>query len=215
MADWPAIVRKFWREYADSKASLQQQKSAPALCQDLAARRRADLTSLLMVETVISIRTARVGDEADIASVHDAAWREAYRGVIPGRELEQMIARRGSAWWRVAIARRTPLLVLEFSDTVVGYVSYGRNRVPALGYGGEIFELYLSPECQGCGFGRRMFDASRKDLASHGYATFVVWALADNERAVGFYQRLGGRIVRRAHETFGGQERERIAFGFS
>ena len=41
-----------------------------------------------MVETVISIRTARLGDEDEIASVHDAAWREAYRGVIPGRELE-------------------------------------------------------------------------------------------------------------------------------
>jgi ribosomal protein S18 acetylase RimI-like enzyme len=167
-----------------------------------------------MVETVISIRPARLGDEGDIASVHDAAWREAYRGVIPGRELERMIARRGPAWWRLAIARRTPLLVLEFGDSVVGYVSYGRNRVPTLGYGAEIFELYLAPECQGCGFGRRMFEAARKDLVGHGYATLVVWALADNERAIGFYRRLGGRVVRRAHETFGGQERERIAFGF-
>ena len=122
-----------------------------------------------MVETVISIRAARLGDEGEIATVHDAAWREAYRGVIPGRELERMIARRGPEWWRLAIARRTPLLVLEFGDSVVGYISYGRNRVPALGYGGEIFELYLAPECQGCGFGRRMFDAARKDLAGHGY----------------------------------------------
>jgi ribosomal protein S18 acetylase RimI-like enzyme len=168
----------------------------------------------VMVETVISIRGARLGDEGDIAGVHDAAWREAYRGVIPGRELERMIARRGAAWWRTAISRRTPLLVLEFEDSVVGYVSYGRNRVPALGYGGEIFELYLAPECQGCGLGRRMFDAARKDLAGHGYPTMVVWALADNDRAVGFYRRLGGRVLRRAHETFGGQDRERVAFGF-
>jgi ribosomal protein S18 acetylase RimI-like enzyme len=105
-------------------------------------------------------------------------------------------------------------LVLEFSDSVVGYVSYGRNRVPALGYGGEIFELYLAPECQGCGFGRRMFDAARKDLAGHGLSNLVVWALADNERAVSFYRRLGGRVLRRARETFGGQQRERVAFGF-
>jgi len=53
-----------------------------------------------MVETVISIRTARHGDEIQIARVHDAAWRDAYQGVIPGRELERMIARRGPAWWR-------------------------------------------------------------------------------------------------------------------
>src|SRR5271154_5931202 len=106
-----------------------------------------------MVETVISIRAARLGDESEIASVHDAAWREAYRGVIPGRELERMIARRGPAWWRLAIARRTPLLVLEFADSVVGYVSYGRNRVPALGYGGGGFPPYFGAGGAGRGVG--------------------------------------------------------------
>lgn len=167
-----------------------------------------------MAETLISIRTARKGDETRIAAVHDAAWREAYRGMIPGRELERMIARRGPAWWRNAILRGTRLLVLECADTISGYASYGRNRVPTLTYGGEIFELYLSPEYQGGGFGRRMFDAARKDLADHGHRTFVVWALAENDRALGFYRRLGGRIVRRAPEAFGGQTRERVAFGF-
>ena len=58
----------------------------------------------VMVETVISIRPARLGDEVQIARVHDSAWREAYQGVIPGRELERMILRRGPAWWRQAIA---------------------------------------------------------------------------------------------------------------
>ncbi len=167
-----------------------------------------------MVETVISIRTARRGDETRIAAVHDSAWREAYRGVIPGRELEQMIARRGPVWWRNAILRGTRLLVLEIGDALCGYTSYGRNRVPALSYGGEIFELYLAPEYQGGGFGRRMFDAARKDLADHGYRSLIVWALAENDRASGFYKRLGGRVVRRAPETFGGETRERVAFGF-
>src|SRR5271154_7486263 len=108
-----------------------------------------------MVETVISIRAARLGDESEIAPVHDAAWRDPYRGVIPGRELERRPPRRGPAWWRLAIARRTPLLVLEFADSVVGYVSYGRNRVPALGYGGGVFELFPGPEGPGCGVGGR------------------------------------------------------------
>jgi ribosomal protein S18 acetylase RimI-like enzyme len=183
-----------------------------ARCQDLAAWPRVDIKSADGANGHFHPDGA-TGDEVDIAR-HDAAWREAYRGVIPGRELERMIARRGPSWWRLAIARRTPLLVLEFGGSVVGYVSYGRNRVPALGYGGEIFELYLAPECQGCGLGRRMFEAARKDLTGHGYGSIVVWALAENERAIGFYRQLGGRIVRRAHETFGGQDRERVAFGF-
>ena len=167
-----------------------------------------------MVETVISIRGARFGDEAGIARVHDEAWREAYRGVIPGRELERMIQRRGPKWWRQAILGGTRLTVLDFAGQIAGYASYGRNRMPQLAYAGEVFELYLAPEYQGGGFGRRMFEAAQKDLADHGYRSFLVWALADNERALAFYGRLGGRIVRRAHEKFGQETRERVAFGF-
>ena len=117
-----------------------------------------------MVDTLISIRTARDGDEVSIADVHDAAWRDAYQGVIPGRELERMIARRGPMWWRNAIARGSRLLVLDFGDKLAGYVSYGRNRVPALTYSGEIFELYLAPEYQGGGFGRRCSRLRKKIL---------------------------------------------------
>src|SRR5947209_19355903 len=107
-----------------------------------------------MVEKVISIRNARPADAEAIAEVHDAAWRDAYRGIIPGRELERMVARRGPRWWQTAILRGTRLAVLEFDDSIVGYSSYGRNRVPTLPYGGEVFELYLAPEFQGLGFGR-------------------------------------------------------------
>ena len=55
-----------------------------------------------MVKSVVSIRHASPGDAEDIAFVHDVSWRDAYRGVIPGVELERMIARRGPNWWRSA-----------------------------------------------------------------------------------------------------------------
>src|SRR5947209_1042047 len=167
-----------------------------------------------MVETLISVRMARPGDERGIAAVHDAAWRDAYRGVIPGRELERMVQRRGPAWWRQAIRAGTRLIVLDFADQIAGYASYGRNRMPALRFGGEIFELYLTPEYQGVGLGKRMFEAARADLSAHGFPTFVVWALGGNDRAMDFYQRRGGAIVRRARERFGKETRERVAFGF-
>ncbi len=167
-----------------------------------------------MADTVITIRGARGSDAEAIAAVHDAAWRDAYRGIIPGRELEKMVARRGPKWWQTAILSGSRLSVLDFDDAIGGYASYGRNRVPALPFGGEVFELYLAPEFQGLGFGKRLFEWARKDLADHGYGSVLIWALADNERAVSFYQKLGGRIVRRADERFGQETRGRIAFGF-
>ena len=168
-----------------------------------------------MVEKVISIRNARPADAEAIAEVHDAAWRDAYRGIIPGRELERMIARRGPRWWQAAISRGSRLVVLDFGGRIAGYASYGRNRVPAMPYSGEIFELYLAPEFQGLGMGRRLFDAARRDLNEHGYVSTLVWALADNERALDFYTRLGGKIIRRAEERFGDETRGRVAFGFA
>ena len=167
-----------------------------------------------MTAALITIRRARPRDAPEIAGVHDVAWRDAYRGIIPGRELEKMVARRGPDWWQAAINHGSRLLVLEFDELIAGYVSYGRNRVTALPYQGEIFELYLAPEFQGVGFGQRLFDAARRDLQAFGYNSTLVWALSDNDRAIGFYKHLGGRIVRQAHERFAGEMRGRVAFGY-
>jgi ribosomal protein S18 acetylase RimI-like enzyme len=167
-----------------------------------------------MVKTAFSIRHARPGDAEEIARVHDESWRDAYRGVIPGVELERMIARRGPTWWLSAIERGTGLLVLDFDNKIGGYSTYGRNRVPSMPYSGEIFELYLSPQYQGLGLGRRLFAVARRELAEHGYLSTIVWALADNEKALAFYRSLGGQTVRRAEERFGNDMLTRVAFGF-
>ncbi|OYX11888.1 MAG: GNAT family N-acetyltransferase, partial [Rhizobiales bacterium 32-66-8] len=44
---------------------------------------------------LIEIRRAKPQDASAIAGVHDAAWLTAYRGIIPGLELERMVERRG------------------------------------------------------------------------------------------------------------------------
>ena len=167
-----------------------------------------------MSQALITIRRALPGDAEQIAAVHDGAWREAYRGLIPGRELERLIARRGPDWWRRAVAQGSRLLVLSLHGTIGGYVSYGRNRAPSMDFDGEIFELYLAPEYQGMGFGARLYKAARHDLAANGLDSTLVWTLSDNDRAVAFYRRLGGEPVRRASELFGSEKLGRLAFGF-
>src|SRR5262249_18814010 len=78
--------------------------------------------------------------------------------------------------------------------------NYGRNRARSLYYDGEVYELYLRPEFQGLGFGRKLFSAVRRDLVQSGLNSLVVWALSDNEPAVGFYRALGGPAVARSSE---------------
>ena len=52
-----------------------------------------------MTTHVIGVRRAEARDAEAITAVHDAAWRFAYDGMIPAKELTRIIARRGPRWW--------------------------------------------------------------------------------------------------------------------
>lgn len=167
-----------------------------------------------MSTVLIEIRRAKPSDALAVAGTHDEAWRNAYQGIIPGAELEKLIIRRGPDWWDSAIRKGSRIALLQFGDHIAGYANYGRNRARSLFYDGEIYELYLKPEFQGLGFGRRLFSAARKDLAQSGLKSLVIWALSDNEPAVEFYRALGGRAVARSSERFGSKVLDKVAFAW-
>lgn len=167
-----------------------------------------------MSTILIEVRRAKPSDATAIATTHDDAWRAAYQGVIPGPELDKLINRRGPGWWESAIRKGSRVAILVFGDTVAGYANYGRNRARTLYYDGEIYELYLRPEFQGLGFGRKLFKAARRDLTQSGLNSLVVWALSDNETAVNFYRNLGGRAVARSSERFGAKVLDKVAYAW-
>lgn len=168
-----------------------------------------------MSELVTGIRHAKPTDAAAISKVFDAAWREAYAGIIPGVSLERMIQRRGPRWWAFSLRRGRPLAVIDVDKTIVGYASYGRCRDRGLSADGEVDELYLAPEYQGIGLGRRLFRAVLNDLGDRGARTVAVWSLSDNERACAFYRRMGGRAVAEGRERIGPDTLPKTAYLFS
>lgn len=179
----------------------------------LYARARACNPSSMRTSS-IEIRRARKSDAAGIATVHDAAWRYAYRGVLPGAELERMIARRGPDWWHKAISRRVSILVLDVEEKIRGYVTFGASRARSLPFRSEIYELYIQPEYMGIGFGSQLFRAAQSKLARAGQPGLVVWSLVENQTACSFYSRLGGRPVATAEERFCDVLVPKVAFGF-
>jgi ribosomal protein S18 acetylase RimI-like enzyme len=162
----------------------------------------------------IGVRRAESGDAEAITKVHDQAWRYAYDGMIPAKELARIITRRGPRWWDRAIRRGTAILVIEAGGAICGYATFGPNRARNLVQKGEIYEIYLLPEYQGIGLGTRLFLSARRELARYGFDSVVVWALADNENACRFYKNAGGRRVARANERFGDTSLTKVAFAW-
>ncbi len=167
-----------------------------------------------MSELVTGIRIARPADAIAVSGVFDAAWRDAYRGIIPGIQLERFVQRRGPRWWRLALRRHRQIAVLDVGKRIVGYASYGRCRDKAIPAAGEIDELYLLPEYQGLGFGGRLFRAVRNDLRDRFDGPVLVWSLAENERGCAFYQAMGGRSVARSDERIGDTALTKVAYLF-
>lgn len=160
------------------------------------------------------VRLAEPGDASSLATLHAAAWRGAYTGIIPYRALSAMIERRGPSWWQRALDSRATILLLEFGGEAAGYATLGRNRTKALPAEGEIFEIYLRPQFQGIGFGRRLFDSSRALLRTRGLRGAAVWALSDNTNAMAFYEAVGGREIAGGSESFDGVALRKTAFHF-
>ncbi len=166
-----------------------------------------------MTTLAIDIRPIAARDAVALAAVCDAAWTQAYRGIIPDLDLRRVAGKRGTRYWRDMAAKAGErVLVLSLDDTLRGYVALGHNRARVLPAQGEIFELYLDPVCQGLGLGRRLFHAARDRLRTRGLSGLVVWALSDNGQADAFYRQLGGEVGGEDTLRFCGRNYRRIAY---
>jgi ribosomal protein S18 acetylase RimI-like enzyme len=160
------------------------------------------------------IRKARPGDAEALATVFADSWRQAYGGIIPHMHLENIIRRRGVAWWKDAVRHEGHLIVCEANGSIAGYATCGAARSRGR-YQGEIYELYLHPLYQGLGLGEYLFEACRSTLDIRGLNGVIVWALSDNAIAADFYWRRGGRPVSARAERFGNARLGKVAFGFA
>ncbi len=162
----------------------------------------------------IVVRRGRASDAKVLAEIFRDSWRLTYGGIIPHQHLESMISRRGPKWWGGAVRSRESLLVLCVSREVVGYATLGLSRTRGrIGKAeGEIYEIYLAPLHQGQGLGEHLFEGARHALELRGHAGLIVWSLEDNQAALDFYWRRGGRPIAETNELIGGAKLKKVAY---
>ena len=169
----------------------------------------------------MKIRRAGRADASAIGRVHVETWQSTYAGLLPDAMLVRMSDVRQTAWWSRAL--ETPseargIFVAEDEEMgVVGFGSCGPARQIPEGLDGteqrvgEVYTLYVEPDFQNQGFGRRLLDAMFRQLRADGFDTAILWMLARNPTRF-FYEGLGGAQVGRRADRMGGTEVDEVAY---
>jgi ribosomal protein S18 acetylase RimI-like enzyme len=76
---------------------------------------------------------------------------------------------------------------------------------------GEIYAIYLLEQHQGKGWGKKLFAEAAKRLKSEGYASMMLWVLADNPTR-GFYEAMGGAATKQKKIEIGSDTLLEVAY---
>ena len=139
------------------------------------------------------IRHAEPEDARAVAEIHVQAWRAAYADIFSEDFLKSLtVASRQAFWTQFLKEKQGDLLVAIDGDRLLGWINIGpcRDQDAAIG-DAEIWAFYASPAAWSTGVGRRLWWAAQTSLREQAFRRCCLWALAQNARAMRFYQVAG------------------------
>ncbi len=142
------------------------------------------------------LRPANAGDALAISRVHVSGWQSAYAEILPADFLAGQSVERRLAFWQKELASSASLdnttWVALDGDIIVGFVLAGpcRDEDRAGPRHWEVYAIYVLAEHWGRGWGESLLSQVLLSAPSNS-ADVSLWVLADNERAIRFYERLG------------------------
>jgi len=139
-------------------------------------------------------RSATPRDAPVLEAIRVAAWRTAYRGIVPNSALDNLDAARGEESFRRFLASGDgETYVVEHEGRSVGFVTVGpcRDRDLDPSTTGEIWGIYVSPDRWGRGIGTWACHEAEARLSVRGARTAVLWTFEGNDAARRFYESRG------------------------
>ncbi|MDQ0159908.1 GNAT family N-acetyltransferase [Alkalibacillus salilacus] len=163
----------------------------------------------------MNIRRACVEDAEQIAKVHEQTWIETYQPIIEQDDLQQITSfEHRKIMWETALQTNHHVFVLEtLHEEIVGFIAGGKARTDYLEVEGEIYNIYVSPDYQGGGYGKELLRTFVEECETIGYQSLLVWILTDNPNGE-FYVRLGARPIEAEQITIGKGTYEETAYGW-
>ena len=134
----------------------------------------------------MKIRKATRSDFQDIAAVHVESWKDTYSDVLPAEFMAGQIERELARHWRETEIQNQDIVLVAEQDSLVGFVAVWCRPVPF------IDNLHVKPSHRSKKLGTALMQAAVKELIHKGHKAGYLWVFERNEKAIRFYDRLGG-----------------------
>ncbi|MFC6253234.1 GNAT family N-acetyltransferase [Secundilactobacillus hailunensis] len=137
--------------------------------------------------TAVTIEPANENSDFDaIRQVYYQTWLATYQNQLPSTILKRLTP----ATWQPEQRWQNMQLALTDTNQIVGVCSYGPARLAAWSAYGELYSIYILPEYQHQGLGKRLIEPVLKALTAK-YQQIYLEVLTTNLSAQQFYTRMG------------------------
>jgi ribosomal protein S18 acetylase RimI-like enzyme len=162
----------------------------------------------------VVIRAGIAEDAEKIAAIFVETWRATYPGMLPDKVLVRMSDEaQGRYWARILASGRGREMIRVAAGTdgsLAGFGSAGPERHGAHREG-EIYTLYVRPDWQNRGVGRKLICALFRALRERDCAEAMLWVVAANPSRF-FYEAMGGTRSYERTEKLWGQDVAQIGY---
>lgn len=140
------------------------------------------------------IRAATAADSNQIAALHAASWRLAYRGALSDKFLAGDVESDRLQLWSSRLAKpleRQIVLVAEEAGHMQGFACAYIDEDTK--WGSFLNNIHVSQGSQGRGVGKLILNAVALACGEPGTEGLYLWVLQSNTKAQGFYSRYGAQ----------------------
>jgi len=134
----------------------------------------------------MKIRRSTQSDIQDIAALHIESWIDSYSNVLPAEFFSEKIHRDFEQHWNEIKIQNDDIILVAEENSILGFVAVWCRPIPF------IDNLHVRPSQRSKKVGSALMKAVAKELINEGHKTAYLWVFEINEKAIRFYERLGG-----------------------
>lgn len=170
--------------------------------------------SKLTVREEYIIRKNELKDQEQMAHIKVDGWRTAYDKIVASKYLNELnYEAQTERYIRSFEDYKDLVLVAVEGNEVLGYSCFDIKKFYEK-YDSELVSLYIKPDHKGKGIGSALFKETVKELLSRDRKNMIVWCFAENEKAIRFYEKLGGKNVETKQAKIGDSYYKEYGFYF-